>query len=103
MRLQQRDRADQRRLERRPELVPVAQHALGDRDRVGGVALARPLVHPLPLDAPGRDVQDLLTGVRLSTSTRTRARTRLRVEQGLEVPDFLSEERGGLADEEPPY
>jgi hypothetical protein len=40
----------------------VAEDALGDRNGVGGVALARPLVHPLPLDPPGRHVQDLVIG-----------------------------------------
>ena len=62
MRVQESDRADQRRLQRRAQLLAVAQDADGDRERVSRVALPRTLLRSFAMDAPGRHVQDLVSG-----------------------------------------
>src|SRR5262249_42106375 len=47
-------------LEGGAELVTVAKDAVGDRDRVGRIALARTLVRSLALDPPRWHVEDLV-------------------------------------------
>jgi hypothetical protein len=62
LQLEQRQRAHELGLERASKLRAFAQDDLGDRDRVTGVGLTRPMTAPLPVRAPGRHVEHLVPG-----------------------------------------
>jgi hypothetical protein len=60
LQLKQRQRAHELGLERGAELVALAQHHLGDRDRVARVGLAWPVAMTLAVRAPGRHIEHLV-------------------------------------------
>ena len=60
--LEDRQRPDQFRLQRRTEFGVLAADDVGDGQRVAGVGLAGSLATALAVRAPGRNVQDLMAG-----------------------------------------
>jgi hypothetical protein len=62
LQLEHGQRADELGLQRRAELTALAPNDVGDRERVAGVGLARPLAVALAVGAPGRHVQHLQPG-----------------------------------------
>jgi hypothetical protein len=64
LQLQQRYCPDKLRLEGRAELRALAQHDLGDRDRVARIGLARPVATTLAMGAPGGHIEHLVTRCR---------------------------------------
>ena len=71
LQLEHAERSHELGLERRAELGALAQHHLGDRDRVAGIGLARALAVALAMGAPGRHVQHLVAAA-ASAATRQR-------------------------------